>query len=151
MCSCGNETTATSWKLTSGYKASCGCAFRDAITTHGKSRTRAYRIWQHMRQRCSDKATGETRDNYYGKGIRVCERWQQFEAFLQDMGEPEDNQSLDRINPNGNYEPGNCRWATAAMQGRNTTRNKVVMVDGRELILADAIALLRARAVPLHR
>jgi len=150
-CECGTTTTATSWKLTSGYKRSCGCLFAESITTHGKSRTRVYNIWQHMRDRCSDKATGITRQNYYDRGIRVCDRWHNFESFLEDMGEPAPDQSLDRIDPNKGYEKANCRWATSKQQARNTRRNKIVTVNGQELLLNDAIAMLRAEARSLHK
>lgn len=150
LCSCGNETTATSWKLTSGYKKSCGCAFTDAITTHGKSRSRAYRIWQHMKARCSDRATGETRANYYARGIRVCERWLDFANFYADMGDPPAGWSIERRDPNDNYTPENCEWASRPEQNRNTRRTKVVTVDGRKMLLTDAIAMLRAQARNLH-
>jgi hypothetical protein len=149
-CDCGNTTTATSYKLTTGYKRSCGCLFLDTVTSHGKSRSRVYNIWQHMLNRCSDRATGETRQNYFSRGIRVCERWMRFEDFLADMGEPLSHQSLDRIDPNKGYEPKNCRWADTKQQLRNTRRNKVVAVNGREMLLTDAIAMLRAEARRLH-
>jgi len=150
-CDCGNTTTVTSWKLTSGYTRSCGCLFLEAITTHGKSRTRVYCIWQHMINRCSDKATGRSRQDYFERGIRVCERWMHFENFLEDMGEPLPSQSLDRIDPNKGYELNNCRWASRKQQARNTRRNKVVTVNGKEMMLTDAIAMLREEARHLHK
>lgn len=150
-CQCGNLTKATSYKLTSNYKKSCGCAFTDAITTHGKSRTRVYSIWQHMNLRCSKQYKEESRKHYYEKGIRVCERWKTFENFLADMGEPKDNQSIDRIDPNKNYEPSNCRWATIKQQAANKTTNKVVFLNGEQMLLTDAISLLRKTAIKLHK
>lgn len=149
-CECGNETKATSYKLTSGYKISCGCAFKKAVTTHGKSRSRVYSIWQHMLTRCSDKSDGASRANYYEKGIRVCERWKTFENFLEDMGEPRDDQSIDRIDPNKDYSPSNCRWATTKQQSSNKTTNKIVFINGEKMLLTEAISFLRKNAIKLH-
>lgn len=75
--------------------------------------------------------------NYGGKGIRVCDRWKTFENFLEDMGEPEPTQSIDRIDPRGNYEPANCRWAAKATQARNTTRNVMLSMHGKTQCLSD--------------
>lgn len=71
-----------------------------------------------MRARCNKHSTNGF-ENYGGRGIRVCKRWDRYEAFLADMGERPEGMSIDRIDPDGNYEPGNCRWATAADQRRN--------------------------------
>lgn len=145
-CDCGQLVTASSWKLSSGYKKSCGCAFTEAVTTHGRSRTREYRIWIGMRQRC-ENPNHESWPNYGGRGIAVCERWAKFENFLSDMGiAPTRGHTLDRKDANGRYSPSNCQWALRVTQARNTRRNKVVVIDGQEIGLTDAIAMLRARA-----
>lgn len=68
--------------------------------------------------------------NYGGRGIRVCDAWQDFEQFLRDMGEPQPGQTLDRIDVHGNYEPGNCRWADRTVQARNTRKNRLITLDG---------------------
>lgn len=78
----------------------------------------AYMSWREMRRRCDD-AKRRNYKNYGGRGITVCERWYSFARFLEDMGERPEGTSLDRIDPNGNYEPGNCRWATAKEQRAN--------------------------------
>jgi hypothetical protein len=80
--------------------------------------TRVFNIWTAMRQRCLNPNTAAY-PNYGGRGITVCEDWHSFENFYADMGDPSPGLSIDRINNDGNYEPGNCRWATRAEQTRN--------------------------------
>lgn len=87
---------------------------------HGqaKARTRTYRTWYSMRNRCNNPSNRNYR-LYGGRGITVCERWDLFENFLADMGERPEGRSIDRIDPDGNYEPSNCRWATPKEQIHN--------------------------------
>lgn len=87
------------------------------------ARTRAYRIWSNMKQRCFNKKNTRFAD-YGGRGITVCDRWVDFEAFLADMGQPPDGMSLDRIDNDGNYEPSNCRWTTAKQQQVTARRER---------------------------
>lgn len=146
LCECGKEHRTISHRLTTGNVRSCGCLFLDAVSTHGMSRTREYRSWMKMRRRCSN-LKDDNYKNYGGRGIKVCDRWlDSFDAFYADMGPRPRGTSLDRINNNGNYEPANCRWATSKAQLNNTRRCKVVEIDGQEMSLTDAIALLRRRA-----
>jgi len=88
--------------------------------THGQTDTPEYRTWTGMKERCCNSRKRSFKD-YGGRGIRVCDRWlNSFESFLTDMGpKPSSAHSIDRINNDGNYEPGNCRWATASQQARN--------------------------------
>jgi hypothetical protein len=103
--------------------------------THGRSNTQEYRIWSNMRRRCSSP-TYNGYKHYGGRGITVCERWQNFENFLADMGErPSSSHSLDRINNNGSYSPENCRWSTQKEQCNNNRHNKYVVVNGETLTL----------------
>lgn len=130
-CACGRESTVRGKHLRAGRTQSCGCLQSEQTSvrtqTHGRSRTRVYRIWRAMINRCHYPRYPE-RHLYGGRGIVVCERWREsFEAFLADMGEPAPHLSIDRIDPDGNYEAGNCRWATAAEQARN--RRVVVHAD----------------------
>lgn len=100
------------------------------IVTHGMSGTRVYGIWAGMKTRCSNpNATGYER--YGGKGIRVCERWNDFLLFLEDMGHPAEGMSIERNDGFGDYEPGNCRWATTLEQNRNQSDLHYVNFNGR--------------------
>jgi hypothetical protein len=98
--------------------------------------TREYSSWAGMRQRCLNPKHKNYK-NYGGRGIRVCDRWNSFTAFLSDMGLCPPEQSLDRINNEGNYEPSNCRWATRKQQNRNYRRNIVIKINGKSQCLLE--------------
>lgn len=147
-CSCGKEIVTTTRELNSGSTRSCGCLKIDVArklwTKHGAApsdaskRTAEYHAWQSMLQRCGNP-NNPGWANYGGRSITVCERWQEsFENFLADMGNrPSSRHSLDRINNEGNYEPGNVRWATREQQNRNNRRNFVVEFRGVRRCLAE--------------
>jgi len=137
LCICGNTRTAPVNFLRSGHIQSCGCLQPDrreeAVLVHGHNRrgviSREYKSWNMMLQRCTNQ-NYTYYHNYGGRGITVCERWRDsFAAFYEDMGERPTGMSLDRINNDGNYEPGNCKWSDSHSQLLNTRRslkNRVV-------------------------
>jgi hypothetical protein len=104
---------------------------------HGHSFSPTYRSWRMMVSRCK-YPTHNSYKNYGGRGIVVCVRWQSFENFLADMGErPSIHHQIDRIDTDGHYEPGNCRWATVREQHRNMKRNRLITIGGRTLCATD--------------
>ena len=121
-CDCGNPRLMREDLFTIGAVKSCGCT-NLGNTRHGhrgseKRKSPTYYSWASMRNRCTNPR--DVNFKYYGGiGVTICERWKIFANFLADMGERPPGTSLDRINPWGNYEPGNCRWATPAEQTKN--------------------------------
>jgi hypothetical protein len=127
VCDCGTERVVSGNRLRRGGSVSCGCAARDALikrnTKHGLSGTRAYQTWKHIKNRCFNPRADNYR-HYGGRGISIHENWREnFPAFYADMGDPPSGLSIDRINVDGNYEPGNCRWATPLTQTANRRRS----------------------------
>ena len=134
ICDCGENTKTTTYYLRSGHTTSCGCVQKNMLGNntrkHGMSGTKTYSVWQHMLRRCLD-SKDKCYESYAARGITVCKRWLTFENFLADMGERPAGLSIDRKNNNGNYEPGNCRWATPKEQSRNTRTNRSVTYNGK--------------------
>lgn len=122
-CDCGNLQKASSCNLKRSHVVSCGCVKNEGNNVkHGKSKSKIYLCWQNMKTRCYNVKSDDYK-NYGGRGIKVCDEWHDFRNFynhvstLPHFGEL--GYTLDRINVNGNYEPGNVRWATAKEQARN--------------------------------
>jgi hypothetical protein len=138
LCDCGSVRAHAGTSLRTGRLKSCGCASprftKERLTTHGKSRTRTYKIWAGMIARCS--LPSKKSHLYFGKGIRVCERWQKFDDFYADMGDAPDGLTIERIDGSADYSPDNCCWATRKTQANNTTRNKVIHYAGEKKTVA---------------
>jgi len=129
VCDCGAEHIAALFRMTSGHTKSCGC-IRKGNPTHRMSGTPTHNSWSGMKQRCNYEKH-EQYAEYGGRGIKVCDRWNSsFEAFLEDMGVKPEGMTIERNDTNGNYEPGNCRWATMAEQNRNRRSNINVERNG---------------------
>jgi hypothetical protein len=138
LCDCGNEHAATRSNLNKGTLNSCGCKMiegRRRARTHGhassvKGRTKEYRVWAHIKDRCYNPKTKEFK-NYGGRGIIVHKEWlDSYETFLRGVGpSPSPQHTLDRVDNDKGYEPGNVRWATKAEQSRNTRRT--IKIDGK--------------------
>jgi len=140
-CKCGAIVTVVSGDLCRGQTRSCGCLKADLAHArrfkHGLSTTGTYNSWAAMIRRCFD-ATNDSYPRYGHTGITVCERWLSFEHFFADIGHrPSAAHSIERIDGNGNYEPGNCVWATASEQARNRRNNHVITFAGRTLCIAE--------------
>ncbi len=121
-CDCGGETTTTASRLRSGHSQSCGCLQRErtgnAARTHGGTRHPLFRLWRGMMDRCTNP-NHAAYEYYGGRGIRVCERWQDFNNFVEDVGARPEGLTLDRRDNDGDYGPDNHRWATMLEQSAN--------------------------------
>jgi len=139
LCDCGGTTIALCRDLRSGNTHSCGCFCKDRIrevnSTHGMSETSTYSIWKTLRQRCANP-NDPAYKNYGGRGITVCDRWNRFENFYEDMGERPSSMSIDRRDNNGNYCPENCSWETRKNQNRNARSNVTIKYDGKTQCMA---------------
>lgn len=137
VCSCGKEKWVRSTHLVTGRSTSCGCFRTETtvarFTTHGATGTPEYKSWLGMIERCENTKHREFK-YWGGRGIRVCARWRHsFGNFLQDMGERPPGTSIDRYpNNDGNYEPGNCRWATVEQQANNKRSNRIIVIGGEK-------------------
>jgi hypothetical protein len=141
VCDCGKEFSAPTGIIRNGHKKSCGCLLVESRvksnTRHGFYGTRTYVSWNAMITRCTNKSNPNYA-RYGAKGIRVCDHWLIFENFLSDMGERPVGKTLDRFpDSKGNYEPGNCRWATVKQQCENRKSTRWIEHDGVRLSVSE--------------
>lgn len=147
-CKCGNETVVSWGSLKNKTTKSCGCFRREMnrkkLTIHGLSRTKEYRVWQKMKERCLlERANGF---RYYGgRGIKVCKRWMNVKNFIKDMGACPPRMSIERIDNNKDYQPNNCRWATSLDQGNNKRNNVLATINGVSRTIAQWARIRKIR------
>ena len=141
QCSCGGTTVVASYELHTGKTKSCGCLRSEMAKArtgprkaYSPSREPLYRLWMGMRARCNNSNSKPFR-YYGGRGIKVCERWANYENFKADMGPRPPGFSIDRKDKDGNYEPGNCRWADNGTQANNRNANIPITHNGETMNL----------------
>jgi hypothetical protein len=153
-CDCGTETVVPTSSLRTESTKSCGCyrleVLRTGSITHGQSRTPEHYTYCHMKSRCLNPKNRGYK-NYGGRGIQVCERWKGldgFANFLADVGpKPGQRYSIDRIDVNGHYEPGNVRWALPKVQGQNKRSTRWIVHNGERRKFHGHSPRLQSRSV----
>lgn len=139
ICDCGKERTISGITLGKGTN-SCGCIrsekSRERLLTHGMRRTKEYKSWASMLQRCQNKEDAAY-DRYGGRGIAVDPSWQSFEQFFKDMGNRPPKTSLERVRNNEGYCKENCIWGTAREQAQNRRTNNNITINGRTECLTE--------------
>lgn len=136
QCTCGTVKEIRITDLKSGLTVSCGCLLREKIVTHGKSKSRVYRIWRGMIQRCTNPKH-ELYRNYGGRGVTVSDDWRSFELFYRDMGDPpNDALTLERKDNDVGYCAENCIWATREEQSNNKRNSVFLEYEGKRQTIA---------------
>lgn len=140
-CDCGNETDVKSASLINGHTKSCGCfnsqLSKERLTTHGMRKTKIYGVWSAMKRRCANKNT-KAYHNYGGRGITVCDEWQEFTSFYNwvKVSGYNDTLTIDRIDNEKEYSPSNCRWVSRKVQANNTRVNVWYEYNGQKKTLS---------------
>lgn len=153
-CDCGKFTTCDTQSLRESRTRSCGCLARDIRErinkTHGMTRTKEYRAWLHAKDRCY--RPNDPRYKTYGAlGITMCDEWRnEFARFFADMGKSPAGSTLERINNNEGYKPGNCTWASRLQQANNKRTNSFVVVGGKRMTLAECARRHQVKYKSLH-
>lgn len=142
QCQCGNHSRVIGSNLIRGNTRACGCvrieSARVKNLTHNMAKTRIWNIWTGVRKRCYNKNC-KSYKHYGGRGIKMSDSWlESFENFYADMKDGyADHLTLDRKNPDGNYEKNNCRWATSKQQNNNRRNNARIVIDGESKTIAE--------------
>lgn len=143
QCDCGNEKITQTMNLTHGDTKSCGCLQKETIkeiaSTHKKSKTKLYRVYLHIKERCSNPSSKSYSD-YGGRGISVCDEWlDSYEKFMDWSYENgyKDGLQIDRMDNDGNYEPSNCRWTDRVTQANNRRNNNFIEFNGEKRTLSE--------------
>lgn len=140
-CECGKVKSCNGATLRNGGSTNCGCvgrqSQREKVSTHGMKKTKAYKIWSSMHERCKNW-NKEHKQRYFERGISVCEKWNDFVEFWLDMGPSyQEGMTLERIDNDSGYSPDNCRWASPFEQARNRSTNRFYTMDGETLCIRD--------------
>lgn len=146
VCDCGKETVVRSQDLRNGHTKSCGCyglevsvSHTPSFSTHKESRSRLYRVWIGMKGRCNN-CKNKAYSYYGGRGIKVCQDWNESYALFRDWALAngyQENLTIDRIDVNGNYCPENCRWVSMKVQMNNTRANRRITLNGETKTMAE--------------
>ena len=156
LCDCGIECLVSSHNLRTGHTQSCGCLQREAAskahTTHGYRRTKLYGVWNSMVSRCHRKNC-PAYSMYGGRGITVCDEWRTFEGFLvwSLKNGYKEGLSIDRIDNDKGYSPGNCRWASAETQANNKRSNINVGFNGETHTISEWSRMLGIKEATLRK
>lgn len=153
-CVCGKEKYVPGYELKNGHSKSCGCQRRSRLK-HGMTDTKLYNVWYAMRERCRTKSTTAWY-RYGGRGISVCDEWDDFKVFYKWAIENgyQEGLTLDRIDNDGNYEPSNCRWISMKKQCQNRRNSIIIEHDGQTRSLsewADYYGVPYSRAIQRYR
>lgn len=136
VCDCGSKINVSSNNLRSNHTSSCGCSHIKHGYGYRKKRPQIYNTWSDMIQRCTNSHTFNY-SRYGGRGITICERWRNFENFLEDMPGWEPGLQIDREDNDGNYCKSNCRWVTRKQNQRNTRRNRLLTFLNKTQCMAE--------------
>lgn len=154
-CDCGNSCEIDGYSVRSGKRYQCPTCSAEQVrmssVIHGSSESPEFSTWIDIQTRCyNPRSTGYR--NYGGRGIRVCDRWRSnFSHFLEDMGKRPTGCSIDRINNDGDYEPGNCRWATRVDQANNRRTNVFLTIGGKSKTISQWAEFTGIKMATIHR
>ena len=143
-CDCGGTKEYPAISVRCGHVKSCGCMLKEqqqnGAIRHGKTKSPAWRAWRGMKSRCLLKSMGRYK-NYGGRGITFCGKWNEFEGFYEDMGDPPDGFTLERDNVHGDYCKDNCKWIPPVEQYFNKTNTIIVSLHGNDVSFCELVRL----------